>query len=232
MKRIKLFGFILVLLASAEVAALAQDSTYVSNEYAKAMAVYQRAQRYNDAALSKQALIEMSILAPRDTSILRTLAELYYNNQQYVSSAMAATDITRIYPNSIVGIEIQALSYENLRLYDKALEQYEKLWLNTDDNNVLYQMAYLQYSIERYTEAMTNIDILSTKLTDENTVTLSKSDGNVQEVKFKAALSNLKGLIYAAQGNKEEARKMYNEALAISPDFDAAKNGLAQLDKG
>ncbi|WP_268121947.1 tetratricopeptide repeat protein [Roseivirga pacifica] len=232
MKRIKLFGFILVLLASAEVAVLAQDSTYVSNEYAKAMAVYQRAQRYNDAALTKQALVDMSILAPRDTGILRSLAELYYNNQQYVSSAMAAADITRIYPNSLVGIEIQALSYENLRLYDKALEQYEKLWLTTDDNNVLYQMAYLQYSIKRYTEAITNIDILATKITDESTVTLSKSDGNVQEIKFSAALKNLKGLVFSAQGNKEEARKLFNEALAINPDFDAAKSSLAELDKG
>ena len=142
MKRTKVFGIVVALMIGSLNFLQAQDSAYVSNEYAKAVALYQRAQRYNDGVLQKQALMEMSILTPRDTAVLRSLAELYYNNSQFISSALVAGDINSIDPTSIVALEIQALSFENLRLYDKAVENYEKLWLQTDDSNVLYQVCY------------------------------------------------------------------------------------------
>ena len=94
--------------------AKAQDSTYVSNEYTKAVAMYQAAQRYNDANLVKQALLEMIILNPTDTAILRNLAELYYTTGAYVSSAIVAMDMMSVDANSVVAQEIAALSYENL----------------------------------------------------------------------------------------------------------------------
>lgn len=229
MKRIKLFVLALTLLLMAQVSVKAQDSAYVSNEYSKAVAMYQLSQRYNDGPLQKQALIEMVILTPRDTAVLRSLAELYYNNGQYVSSALVAQDMNTVDPNSIVAMEIQALSFENLRLYDKALESYEKLWLQTDNNNILYQIAYLQFSLKKYSEASNNLSILDSKITDADTLQLNKSDGNVQEVKFKAAMMNLKALIALDQGKTEEAKGLLQQALNISPDFEAAQLKLAEL---
>lgn len=229
MKRIKLFGVVVALMFSTQLNSLAQDSTYLSNEYAKALATYQRAQRYNDALLSKQALVEMSVLSPRDTSVLRSLAELYYNNRQFISSAIVAQDINAIYPTSIVGLEIQALSFENLRLYDKAVENYEKLWLQTEDKYVLFQIAYLQYSIDRFEESKNNLAILISKTTDEDMVQLNKSDGNVQDVKMMAAIENVKGLIAVAQGNNEVARGHFNKALELSPEFESPKLSLDEM---
>lgn len=229
MKRIKLFGVVVALMFSTQLNSLAQDSTYLSNEYAKALATYQRAQRYNDALLSKQALVEMSVLSPRDTSVLRSLAELYYNNRQFISSAIVAQDINAIYPTSIVGLEIQALSFENLRLYDKAVENYEKLWLQTEDKYVLFQIAYLQYSIDRFEESKNNLAILISKTTDEDMVQLNKSDGNVQDVKMMAAIENVKGLIAVAQGDNEVARGHFNKALELSPEFESPKLSLDEM---
>ena len=229
MKRIKLFVVVVALMFSTQLNSLAQDSTYLSNEYAKALATYQRAQRYNDALLSKQALVEMSVLSPRDTSVLRSLAELYYNNRQFISSAIVAQDINAIYPTSIVGLEIQALSFENLRLYDKAVENYEKLWLQTEDKYVLFQIAYLQYSIDRFEESKNNLAILISKTTDEDMVQLNKSDGNVQDVKMMAAIENVKGLIAVAQGDNEVARGHFNKALELSPEFESPKLSLDEM---
>jgi len=213
------------------VASFGQDSTYLSNEYAKAMAVYNQAQLYNDIEVQKAALYDMLVLDPGDSSVMRTLSEYYYNNRRYTSSALVAMDLLKKYPGNMVATEIAALSYEQLRIYDKAIEYYQEMWLKLDDNNILYQIAYLQYSIKRYEEANTNIGILESKLKDDAIITLTKQDGSTQDVKFKAALKNLSGLMSLDQGNKEDAKARFNEALALSPDFEAAKMGLAESSK-
>ncbi|MGW8121925.1 tetratricopeptide repeat protein [Roseivirga echinicomitans] len=229
MRKMKYWMIAVVMMAS--VSSFAQDSTYLSNEYAKAMAVYSQAQLYNDIEVQKAALYDMLVLDPGDSSVMRTLSEYYYNNRRFTSSALVAMDILKKYPGNMVATEIAALSYEQLRIYDKAIEYYQEMWLALDDNNILYQVAYLQYSTKRYEEANTNLEILETKLTDENMITLTRQDGTNQEVKFKAALKNLSGLILLDQGNKEEAKVRFNEALALSPDFEAAKMGLEEANK-
>lgn len=231
MMKFRLLLMALVLTLSSQIS-FAQDSTYISNEYAKAVALYNRAQRYNDGVFTRQALMEMAILSPRDTSVLRSLAELYFNNGQYVSSAMVSMDMVKLHPNNMVALEIAALSYESLRLYDKAIEQYEAMWLNTENTTILYQITYLQYMIDRYEEAKANLNILQSKIKDGDKISLSKQDGSVQEVAFAAALQNLRGLIAKDQGNVEAARTHFTKALEITPEFEAAKNSLAELNKG
>lgn len=228
MKKFKLL-FLALFLTLASQVSFAQDSAYVNNEYAKAMALYNRAQRYNDAVVSRQALMEMAILNPRDTSVLRSLAELYLGNNQFVSSAMVAMDMIGLHPNNLVALEIAAVSYENLRLYDKAIEQYESMWLATDNVTILYQVSYLQYLIDRFDEANSNLDIIASKLKSNEMINLSKKDGTTQEVKFAAAIENLRGLIAVDKGEKEKARGFFTKALEISPDFEAAQDGLQGL---
>jgi tetratricopeptide (TPR) repeat protein len=229
MRKMKYWMIAAVMMVS--VASFGQDSTYLSNEYAKAMAVYNQAQLYNDIEVQKAALYDMLVLDPGDSSVMRTLSEYYYNNRRYTSSALVAMDLLKKYPGNMVATEIAALSYEQLRIYDKAIEYYQEMWLKLDDNNILYQIAYLQYSIKRYEEANTNIGILESKLKDDAIITLTKQDGSTQDVKFKAALKNLSGLMSLDQGNKEDAKARFNEALVLSPDFEAAKMGLAEASK-
>ncbi len=231
MNKIKLLILTGLLTFSSQMA-FAQDSVYVNNEYAKSLALYNRALRYNDISVSKQALIEMSILTPRDTAILRSLAELYFGEGQYVSSAMVSLDMLSLQSNNTVALELAALSYENLRLYDKAIENYEGLWLATDNNSILYQVSYLQYLQKRIEEANSNLTILESKLGPSEKIVLSKQDGSVQEVNFAAAIQNLRGLIAQEQGNKEAAIAYFTKAIEISPDFEAPKTNLADMNKG
>ena len=46
---------------------------------------------------------------------------------------------------------------------------------------------------------------------------------------MKVAVLNLKGLIKQDTGDKVTAKKIFAEALAISPDFIAAKENLAKI---
>ena len=231
MKKIKVFVLALGLIL-ASVSAKAQDSTYISNEYAKALALYDLSLKYGDQALTKQALYEILILSPNDSSAMRQLSETYYNTAKYSSSALVGLDMLEKYPNYEIALEIVALSFENLRRYDRAVEYYEKLWLKTENINVQYQIAYLQYSLKRYTESETNLNMMETKVKAEDTIALNKSDGTVQEVPFSAAIANLRGLMAMEQGKNDEAKTQFTKALSISPDFDIAKKSLESLNKG
>jgi tetratricopeptide (TPR) repeat protein len=230
MRKIKFLVVLCVLFAAVK--SQAQDSTYISNEYAKAIATYQLAQKFNDQEATKQALMELMVLNGRDTTVLRSLAELYYNSGRYTSSALVALDFLDKYPDNLIATEIVALSYEQLRLYDKAVEYYQSMWLKTENINILYQIAYLQYTLKRYTEALTNLQIVDSKVTAEDKVQLNTTSGQVQEVAFKAAILNLQALIAIDQKNTEQAKTLLNQALQLSPEFEAAKNALAELNKG
>lgn len=230
MKQIKYLVLVCALFAAKTT--FAQDSTYLANEYTKALAIYDRAQKYNDAELSKQALFELLVLNDRDSTILRTLAELYYNNRRFTSSALVGLDFLEKYPGNLVATEVVALSYEQLRLYDKAIEYYEPIWLKTDNINILYQIAFLQYSLKRYSEASNNLKIVDQRIKPEDKIQLTTSKGQVQEVFFKAALLNLQALIAVEQGNNDVAKTLLGEALKLSPEFEAAKLTLDGLNKG
>ncbi len=230
MKRIKFLVVVCVLFASTR--ALAQDSTYISNEYSKAVATYQLAQKFNDQEAIKDALLDLLVLNNSDSTVLRGLAEFYYNNRLYTSSALVALDFLEKYPGNLVATEIVALSYEQLRLYDKAIEFYQPIWLATENINILYQIAYLQYSLKRHTEALNNLQIIDGKVKPEDIVQLNTSSGQIQQVAFKAALLNLRALIAIEQGNNTEAKNLLNQALQLSPEFEAAKNTLDGLNKG
>ena len=231
MKRIKFLVVGCMLFASSS--AFAQVDTLISTfAYNKALAVYQKAQQYNDALMTKQALYDLLVLNNRDSTVLRSLAELYYNNRQFTSSALVGLDFLEKYPGNIIATEVVALSYEQLRLYDKAIEYYQPIWLATEDINVLYQISYLQYSLKRYGEANNNLSIVDTKVKDEDNIQLATKNGNVQQVAFKAAVLNLKALIAEGEGKIDEAKSLLNQALQITPEFEAAKDKLAELNKG
>ncbi len=230
MRKLSICGIILLSIGSV-FSLHAQDSVYMSNEFAKAVAIYQRAQRYNDEQISKQALLEMSVLNPRDTAILRSLAEIYYQEGRYVSTALVSQDMLSLNSGNLIALELAALSYENLRLYDKAIENYEPIWLKTEDTAVLYQITYLQFITERFEEALGNLDILDANVAEDEEIVLSKNNGENQKVKFKAALANMRGLIAQNRDNLEEALKYFENAVALSPEFEAAVTNLNEAKK-
>ncbi|MEM7108628.1 MAG: hypothetical protein AAF519_10420 [Bacteroidota bacterium] len=204
-------------------------SQIFSSHYAR---TYQAAIRYNDYNVAKHALYNMLVENPQNDSILYSLSLLYIQGQQYASAVLSANDILSIKPNHTGALEIAAISYENLGIKEKALSNYETLYLNTDDYNTLYKMAFLQYDLAKYAESRTNVDILlSKKESEELTSVYTLANNEQKEFPIKASLLTLKGMIGAANGDKAGANTFYDEALAIAPDFELAKQQKAELEK-
>lgn len=191
---------------------------------------YSVAQRWGDYEVAKDALFDLIAEFPGNDSLLFTLAYYYYENQKYPSCAMVCTDLLARSPKNAGALELSGVSYENLNLKDKALQSFESLFLLTNNNSTLYKMASLQYDLKRYQEALTNSDILLTKPEAMTLhVVFNDAQNQPKEYIMKAALFNLKGLVYKAQSDKENAKKSFEEALKVAPDFDAAKQNLASL---
>jgi hypothetical protein len=125
---------------------------------------------------------------------------------------------------------MSAVGYENIGVFDRALQSYESLFLIQSNPTVLYKMAFLQLRLKRYKEGATSTDILlADKTIDSLKVTYTGNDNKAREFPMRAAVLNLKGMISQEQGDKVNARTLFQQSLAIAADFPPAKENLIKL---
>jgi Flp pilus assembly protein TadD len=74
------------------------------------------------------------------------------------------------------------------------------------------------------------VEILLTKPEiDEITMSFQLAEEVTKDYSLRVAILNLKGLVYEGQGNIDGAKKAYNDALALAPDFVYAQTNLDKL---
>ena len=201
-----------------------------SVEFDRQFLIYQLSKKYNDFSMAKNALYNMLSIAPNNFAILDSIVMIYYDFQQYTSAALISQDIVQIKPDDMLATEIAAISFDNLGVKNRALPYYEKLYLDRNDMNILYRMAFLQYELKRYNEANASVDILiETDETKEMQILFPINQEKNQQVSLLAAGYRLKGMIAQDQGNTEEAKKFFNQALTAAPDFVIVKQQLEKL---
>lgn len=188
------------------------------------------AMRFNDSDAAKDALYDLLVENPNNDSLFLDLAFMYYENQKYPSAILVCQELLARNKNNSTAVELTASSFEALNIYDKALQHYETLYLQTNAYPALYKMAFLQYDLKRYKECSATSDILlSKKEADELKVSYPTTDNKSKEFPIKVAVLNLKGLIAQESGDKVEAKKFFEQALALAPDFVQAKENLSKL---
>jgi tetratricopeptide (TPR) repeat protein len=207
---------------------VAADSNNQMNEADQK--IYQMALRYNDPSIAKARLYDLIERNPQNPRYRELLGNIYFDMEQYSSAALVALDLLKINDKSVPALQIAAYSLEQLGALDKALPHFESLHLLSGDLFSLYKTSYLQYSLKKYEEALNSINMLiKNKKSTEEKLAFPKKDNTNQEVTMQVAALNLKGLIYKDQGNIEEAKAAFDEALKTSPDFEMAKENLASL---
>ncbi|MCH7412362.1 tetratricopeptide repeat protein [Belliella sp. R4-6] len=231
------FKLLLVILTLAASPAFAQetDTTAPVTETVRQknetdQRVYQLALRYNDFAVARMKLMELLERNPTNSRYGELLASLYYDSNQFSGAALAALDVLQVNDRSVEALEIAAYSLEQIGAMERALTQFERLHLLTDDVFALYKSAYLQYSLKKHEEAMNSINmIVKNSKSAEQKLGFPIDNNQTQEISMKAAALNLKALVFVEQGSKEDARKAFEEALALEPNFALAKEGLKGL---
>lgn len=188
--------------------------------------------KYNDTQVAKDAMYSMIAMDPNNDSIKMNLCYYYFEQNQYASSLFVSLDLLSRHPDHIDAIKISAMSYENMGVRDKAIGQYEALYLKTNDINVLYNVAILQFEAESYNECNTNIDIITADPQAKALkLSFSKSDTEQQEVTLEAAAYNVKGMIAKKEGKKDEAKKYFQKSVELEPEFALAIQNLSEVGK-
>ena len=191
---------------------------------------YSVAVQWGDEQVAKDALYDLIIRNPGNDSLIYSLAVMYYQEQKFTSSLLVGMELLKRNPKDPAYLELSAVSAESLGVIDRALQYYESLYLLSGSTYTLYKIAFHQYDLKRYAESLVNADILLTKPDLETMkVTFNDAQGKPKEYPMKVAVLNLKGLIKQETGDNVSAKKLFAEALAISPDFIAAKENLAKL---
>lgn len=192
---------------------------------------YVTAVQWNDFDVAKDALYDLIIENPANDSLIYSLAYFYYENQKYVPAVLVSQQLLARNPKSIPALEISAVGYETMGVLDRALQSYESLYLLSNNIGTLYKMSFLQYDLKRFTESLASVEILlSNKDLDGAKVVFNDVENKPKEYPMKVAVLNLKGLLQQDHfGDKAAAKKLFEEALAIAPDFVAAKQNLAKV---
>ena len=192
--------------------------------------IYKKAKSYNDPYVAINSLYKMIAIQPENVLLKDSLMREYLTISQWAPSYMISREILAMQPNNLFALEVSCISLRNLGLKQQALNEYESLYLKSDRIDVLYTISFLQFELKNFTESLTNLDILiNNSETEEMSVSVSKSDNSVQEVLIRAQLNYLKGLIYLEQSKNEDAKKYFNIALTISPDFQNAIDRLKSI---
>lgn len=190
-------------------------------------AAYQLAIRYNDFDVAKVKLYDLLLRNPTNIRYAELLASLYFEMNQSTSAALVALDIIEGgNGNNTTALEIAAYSLEQVGALDRALPHFESLYLLTGDNFSLYKSGFIQYSLKRFPEALNSVNMLVKNAKPEEKIGFPKSATETQQVDMKAAALNLKGMIYLEQGSKAEAKIAFEEAIALEPTFELAKENL------
>lgn len=201
-----------------------------SNLYKHYQMKYVFGMKYNDTEIAKSAIYSMISLDPTDDSLKFNLCYMYFDEGQFASSLFVASDILSRNARSREALEVAAISYERMGLRDKAVDTYESLYMIDNSPNILYQMAALQFELKRFKECKNNLNILAQRpKAKEIKVNMPKSERENQQVTLEAAAYNLLGLVEKEQGNKAEARKHFQKAIEIDPEFAMAKENVAEL---
>lgn len=206
-------------------------ATSSNDSYTNQEKIYKMAMGYNDLEVATKALYEMIVLQPENVFLHDSLAILYFSRGYYLECALVSKEIIEVNPENNTILEILALSEDALGLTKEALAHYEKLFQNTGQLFYQYQVVSLQYKLKRYGECSLVVEeLLANPNTEKETISISYQKGQSQQVSMKAAILNLKGVIALELANKALAKKCFEEAVALAPEFLLPANNLALLE--
>ncbi|MFQ3575840.1 MAG: hypothetical protein SNJ77_05330 [Cytophagales bacterium] len=195
---------------------------------------FRMALKYNDLQVAKQAVFEMMVLKPEMKSLKDSLNIIYFNLGNHRENVMLSNELLEDSksPSYSTNLEIRAISYQNLGMIKESLQDYEKLHGLSKSIYHLYQIAALQYELKRFGECDLSISkILQSEEAATASITMPIDNRNQQKVLIKAAAFNMRGVLAMETNNLEQAKKSFNEAIALEKDFVLAKNNLEIIEK-
>ena len=207
--------------------AIAQTSNTVEFEKQK----LKQALAYGDKTIAASSMYSIINLEGPQSSYKDSLAYLYFNDRNYVSTFLVTNDILKNKPDNVELLEMQAISLESMGAIKKASEAYTTLLTKTNNNYHGYKLAGLQFRLNEFDKAFSTIK-KADQLADNEAMKIKFQVNKTynQNVDLKAAIAYLEGIIAINLKKSEEAKISFARAIKIFPDFVLAKGELAKLE--
>lgn len=206
----------------------AQDNAALQKHYLK---VYNNAIQYNDATAAINAL-HGYLAVDNSTAYKDTLSMLYFSTKNFFSSLLLAEEVSKADPANTNAIQRSGECFDELGAPDSAIKRYEQVAPKTKDPYHLYKLAVCQYQLKRVGECESTIRAIMVDSTSKKIgVPFTGMDGNQQAVPIAAAAANLAGVLRMDAKNMEDAKRLFQQALVLFPNFAGAKENLAAVEK-
>ena len=192
-------------------------------------AYYKQMQKQGDTQGVINALTHLSILEPSQAR-LDTLAVMYMNAGQH-ALAINTIGYDKKADGSDMAVETKAICLKALNQPQLALEQYEELFKRVPNVMVAYELADLKIQLNDTTGAAINITYGLANATDDMLRAYYESQTPYQ-VPVKAGFTYLKGILKFRENenNIDGAIALFDEALAMAPNFNLASLGKQALE--
>lgn len=196
------------------------------------MRMYRNGMKYGDYRLALTAFHSLYALHPDRIDYLDSTALLYAQTQNYAQCILTGREVLKSIPNDLHLISAMAVSEQQLGRYEEALAMFQKEYDANSSIYASYQIAVLQYTLQRLGEAQATLDrlILNPEAMKQQ-ISFSTGASGSQNVFYKAAAENLMGVIYKDLKENDKAIARFKRALQIQPDFVLAQNNLDYLTK-
>ncbi len=197
------------------------------------MKMYEKAMEMGDF---QTAIYSLNLFLQTDSSDVKwydTLAVLYINTNNFLPASWCADKVLKNKPKELRMLELKAMAEQQLGRRDKILDVYKTLFDITGNFQYMYQTAAVEFTAGNIDRCKSLIDsMMSSKNITKDSIDIQVSEDESQKVPLKAAIYNLKAFIKARDGKYPEAKKDFENALRIFPDFILAKKNLRDLMQG
>jgi len=179
------------------------------------------------------AIVAIQMMLLEDSTITTyqdSLPELYaaINNVEAVSRTI--DPVLKRHPKEEKFLQIKSIVQQEHGDYEGVLATYTTLYDITKKLTYLYQIGTLHFQAGNLEEASKVVDEVLAKAPDnKDSLDIFVSEQQKQKVPIMAAALNFKGYIFAQKRNLPEAKKYFETAIKVFPDFVMAKRNLQQL---
>jgi tetratricopeptide (TPR) repeat protein len=174
-------------------------------------------------------MLNMLLADNNNTPYADTLALLYTSAGSYVPAMYwIEKRINEKDAAKVALTEAKAACLKGLGDYKTAIGVYEELMkVNAKNPNYPWQLLNLQYDLKRNGEALATIDFIIKSNPDTALiVTVPVENNQGINVKYLAAVYNMKGIILFNSNFKKDAMVAFGEALKVQPDYPIAKQNF------
>lgn len=179
-------------------------------------------------------LYEKAAKDSTDMETLEQIAYIYLLQQKYGYCINVSQIILKNDPAHITALEILASAYQGSNQKEKAIITYQKLLGYQEHPKTHYQLATLYFETGNDVGCQEYLNKVLNDTTSKNhSVIINFQDANQQlkkqEVNLIAACYNIVGFLYLKNEQVEEAKRYFNAAVQIAPNFVLPKGNLQMI---